>query len=344
MLVENLPQKTFLKDCRSVYVYCNNSYASDLGLTPERIVGKTDRDLYPPSSAEKHIAEDRAIIASGKPVEVVERYWKDSKEMIIRVFKTPIRDEAGTIRGLLGMIWDVTERMRLESIAEAVNTMDNIGYVFSGIRHEIGNPVNSLKITLGVLRNRIDSFTKEDITEYINRCMSEISRVEYLLKALRNFNMYEVPERREIGMNAFMERFIALVSDDCGSRGIGVKSSVAPDAPRAYADPRALQQVLLNIVSNAMDAVDGRDDPVIEFAVTKMEDMIKIRVVDNGRGMSEQQQRDLFKPFRTTKERGTGLGLVIARKMTAKMNGAINVVSHYGEGTIVDILIPENKE
>jgi two-component system sporulation sensor kinase A len=93
-----------------------------------------------------------------------------------------------------------------------------------------------------------------------------------------------------------------------------------------------------------MDAVDGRNEPSIEIAVTKMEDMIKIRVIDNGRGMSEEQQQDLFKPFRTTKERGTGLGLVIARKMMAKMNGAINIVSHVGKGTIVDVLIPEKKE
>jgi signal transduction histidine kinase len=73
----------------------------------------------------------------------------------------------------------------------------------------------------------------------------------------------------------------------------------------------------------------------------KVEDMIRIRVIDNGCGISEEQQKHLFKPFRTTKQRGTGLGLVIAKKMLAKMNGTIAMITHPDEGTIVDITIPE---
>jgi signal transduction histidine kinase len=83
---------------------------------------------------------------------------------------------------------DITEKTRLESIAQAVNTMDNIGFIFSGIRHEIGNPLNSIKMTISVLRKNLDRFPKETIREYIERTASEITRMEYLLKSLRNFS------------------------------------------------------------------------------------------------------------------------------------------------------------
>lgn len=341
MLVENLPQKIFLKDENSVYLYCNENFARDLGVPRESITGKTDHDLYPPRSAEKHIQEDSEVARSRKPLSTNERYEKGGREVIISVFKTPILDEDGQVRGILGIIWDITERVRLESIAEAVNTMENIGYVFSGIRHEIGNPINSLKITLSVLKSKADEYSKEMCMQYIDRAMGEIARIEYLLRALKTFNLYEVPEIQDINMCELLDKFLALVSGDCRKKGISVTTQCETDAEWGRADPRALQQVLLNVMVNAMDALEGRESPAVRIAVTGGDRVIRIRLTDNGIGMSEEQQRDLFKPFRTTKVKGTGLGLVIARKMLSRMNGTITVASRKGEGTTVEIVVPE---
>jgi len=141
-------------------------------------------------------------------------------------------------------------------------------------------------------------------------------------------------------MTDFMNKFLSLVKGDFEKRGIKVDANVSEPA-WCYADPRALQQVLLNIMTNAADALGGREDPRITIDVSKMADMVNIRVADNGCGMSEDQQEDLFKPFYTSKAKGTGLGLVITKKMMTKMKGFIEVVSEKNKGTIVDLYIPE---
>jgi C4-dicarboxylate-specific signal transduction histidine kinase len=151
-----------------------------------------------------------------------------------------------------------------------------MGYVFSGIRHEISNPINSIKMTLSVLTGKIDICPRETIREYISWITSEVSRVEYLLKVLRNFNMYETPEVQNVHVKTFMERFLSLVSADFEIRGIKIESLIHPDAEWAYTDPRALQQVMLNVMSNASDAMNGREAPKIVIEVLKLDGPIKI--------------------------------------------------------------------
>jgi phosphoglycerate-specific signal transduction histidine kinase len=115
-------------------------------------------------------------------------------------------------------LWDVTERVRLESVAEAVTTMNNIGYIFAGISHEIGNPINATKMTLSVLKKKIDTFSKEMVLQYIERVLGEMSRVEYLLGTLKSFNMYETPELKNVEMKPFMDKFHSLLAHDSKKR------------------------------------------------------------------------------------------------------------------------------
>jgi signal transduction histidine kinase len=238
-------------------------------------------------------------------------------------------------------ILDITEKVRLESIAEAVDTMNNIGYVFSGVRHEIGNPINSLKTTLAVLRNNIDKFSGDTVVEYIQRAQGEIARIEYLLHSLRNFNMHESPKSHTVKLNAFLDNFLSLITEDLRKKGIEISTKIQSEAGEVFIDPRALQQVLLNLVTNAIDALGRRKKPKITIHVSQAGERSTIRIEDNGCGMSQQQQRDLFKPFHTTKSHGNGLGLVICRKMLAKMNSTITVKSTKNVGTAVEISLPK---
>ena len=184
-------------------------------------------------------------------------------------------------RAVLQSLPTLARKLRLESIAQAVNTMNNIGFIFSGIRHEVGNPVNSIKMALSVLKQNIDSFSKDTVKEYADRMLSEILRMEYLLKAMKNFNMYETLELMDVNMTSFMDKFLSLVMNDFGKKGIRVGTDI-PETLWAYADPRALQQILLNVMTNASDALEGREDPTIKISVLKMGGMVNIRVEDNG--------------------------------------------------------------
>ncbi|MDA8088458.1 MAG: PAS domain S-box protein [Nitrospiraceae bacterium] len=270
---------------------------------------------------------------------------KDGTPYTVEDTIAPVRNRAGKVVNMIVMKRDITEKLRLESIAEAVNTMDNIGYIFSGIRHEIGNPVSSVKMALSVLRSKLDDgCTRELIDKYLDRAMAELSRMEYLLKAMKSFNIYESPDIRDMDMTAFTDNLGSLLVEDFKKKGIQIGVMVQPGAGCAHADPRALQQVLLNIITNAADALEGRPAPRIDIKVMKMAGRILVHVEDNGCGMPPKQVKDAFRPFYTTKPNGTGLGLMLAKKMITRMKGTIEISSEQGVGTAVDIFIPEGTD
>jgi len=235
---------------------------------------------------------------------------------------------------------DITEKMRLNSIAEAVNTMNNLGYIFSGIRHELGNPINSIKTTATVCKKNLASYSKETVAEFIDRILSDITRVEGLLKDLKNFSLYENPECRDVPIATFMDNLLAIAGRDIAAKDIQLKTTIRPGIDLGYFDARALQHVMLNVLTNAVDALEGTPLPEISIAVYRVGDRLLFKVRDNGKGIPEDQQKNLFQPFSTTKSHGTGLGLVIVKKMLLKMGGEIEIESEEGAGTTVTLHVP----
>jgi len=212
---------------------------------------------------------------------------------------------------------DITEKQRLESIAQAINAMDNLGFVFSGIRHEIGNPLNSLKMALMALQQSNGHESRETLDEYIKRALADVGRMEYLLKSLKAFSLYERVELSEMSLVEFMEKFIALVEHDFHACGIRIRTAIPLDIGLVRIDERALHQALLNIF-----------------------ELVWLKIRDNGCGIKPEQKKHLFQPFNTSKPQGNGLGLVITRKLLAMMNGDIAIESWLERGTEVRVSLP----
>lgn len=241
------------------------------------------------------------------------------------------------------LLTDITERKRMETIVEATNLSENLGYIFSGIRHEIGNPVNSIKMALTVLSRNIETYDKVTVAEFVDRSLQEVIRIEYLLKALKNFSLFESPDMRKTRLDHFMENFIPLVQDDLKNRAIELKTIIGQGVRWVYTDTRALHHILLNLLTNAADAVEGRGSPRIIIGISRSPPWVKIKVDDNGSGISESDKKNLFKPFFTSKAKGSGLGLVIVKKMLLKMNGTITIESDANFGTTVTLTLPEGE-
>ncbi|HTY08642.1 MAG TPA: PAS domain S-box protein [Candidatus Edwardsbacteria bacterium] len=252
-----------------------------------------------------------------------------------------VHNADGEIINFVAITRDVTEKRRLQSIAEAANTMNNIGYVFSGIRHEIGNALNSMKMATSIVQKNLDGWSKESLKKFIDMAMSEVGRMEELLRSLKNFSMYEAPKLQPVNIPEFFKKLVMLATGDFKSRGIAIRYAIEPDVGHALADPRALHQVMLNLLSNAADALEGREDKRIEIGVEQRGGLIAVMLRDNGCGMSREQLENLFKPFYTSKTTGTGLGLVITKNILAKMNGTIEIDSGLDRGTTVTVALPE---
>lgn len=138
-LVENLPQKIFIKDKSSTYVSCNENYARDLKIKSNEITGMTDYDFYPKELAEKYRRDDERIMESGKTEEIKEKYIQNGQEFIVHTVKTPVKDENGNTIGVLGIFWDVTElqkaqeeiRRQKDFIENVINALEEPFYVIN---------------------------------------------------------------------------------------------------------------------------------------------------------------------------------------------------------------------
>jgi signal transduction histidine kinase len=253
------------------------------------------------------------------------------------VYKIP-----GDQRHISIFIQDITDRHRLAAIDEATEMMNNIGCLFSGIRHEIGNPLNSIKMALAVLQNNISKYSPEEIDVYFNRISGEIIKMEALLKSLKNFSMFETPRTSDIDLAMFFDNLMQLLGADIRAKKVEIRIEIAPDAKRIMVDPRALQHVTMNLFANALDAMAETPEPVLLVRSQSRGNVILLSITDNGCGMSEELSRDAFKPFFTTKPHGTGLGLVISKKMLTQMHCGIELVSEKGLGTTFHLTLPKS--
>lgn len=342
---ESAADAIVITDNRGLIKYVNPAFEQITGYSREEVMERNIHILDSGAQGEDFYAKIRDALKH-------DGIWKGeliSKKRDGTIYHedctiSAIRDPSGRIINYVSIRRDVTERIRLESIARSVNAMDSIGYVFSGIRHEIGNPINSIKMTLSMLKENFERLDISAIKEYLERSIDEIRRIEYLLKYFKSFNMYENMEIQSIPIQSFMNKFFSIIKEDFSKRGISVYLHQSSNADFCYADPRALHQVLLNILINAGDACNRKKDPIIFIDVSRNLDRINLKVKDNGCGMTEEQMRNLFKPFFTTKPNGTGLGLVIAKKMLTLMNGTIEIKSIKDKGTTVDIYLPRGSD
>lgn len=326
---------------QGIIQYVNPAFERITGYTREEVIG---RDLHFLDSG-RH---DQAFYADLRETLRREGFWagrliqkkKDGTLYEEECSYSAVKNTSGEIINYISIKRDVTEKIRLETIAQAVETMNNIGYIFSSVSHEIGNPVNSMRMTLNSMKKHGVADTAE-MHDYTERLTAQLARVEYLLAGLKSFNMYESLQIRPVEVRAFLESFLVMLKKDFEAKGIVIENKVERAVRLVQADPRALQQVLLNIFTNAADALEGRKNPKIGISASRGAGMVKLRIKDNGSGIEEARLKNLFKPFNTTKQQGTGLGLVIVKKMLAKMNGTIEITSRAQAGTCVEIAIPE---
>ncbi len=334
-------ESVLVTDSDGVIVYANPACETNSGYSPGDFVGKSLEDLHS-GKDEAQFQEMMGHLQAGDEwYGNIPNLKKDGSVYLEEISALPVWDANGGNSGYVVMKKNVTEHRRLESIASSVNLMDNVGFVFSGIRHELGNPVNSLKMTLSVLSKKINQFPPETIVEFLDRSQHEIGRIEYLLKSLRSFSMFEKPAPDTIMLSVFLKNLLDMHRKDLAAERIESHVEVEKDAEKVFADERALVQVMLNLLTNAVYALEGRMHPVITIRASRESDaLICLSITDNGCGISEENQEVLFKPFYTTRADGTGLGLVIVQKMLVEMDCFIQVESRKYEGTTFSILMP----
>ncbi len=341
-VVEQSSDCIIIINASGTILYANPSCVQVTGFLPEEIIGRSIKRLHTQSIREKIWYQLKNALEQGETWSgQFENYRKNRTLYKEEMLLYPVYDHEGQVANQVIIKRDITEDKRLESIAEAANLMDNIGFIFSSIRHELGNPINSIKVSLSVLESNINNYDTEAITRFIHRSLSDIRRVEYLLKTLKNFSIFERPDVKATDMNALLEKLIQFTEKDLAKQYVMLAIMYPPKPLIGMIDPRAFLQVLLNLIMNAVAALDKTDNKKITISLKqKKQSQLTFTLEDNGCGMEKETVDNLFRPFFTTKPEGTGLGLVIVKKMLAKMNCSITATSRKGKGTRMEIIIP----
>jgi signal transduction histidine kinase len=216
-------------------------------------------------------------------------------------------------------------------------TLSSMGRMAAGIAHEIRNPLGVIKNSAQLLREELVEAALD--TEIIDFIPSEIDRLNETLTGYLEFAK-EAPLRLEsVEVAQLLRRTTKMLGPELDRAGVRVEHNLdSCEKLRITADPRRLQQVFLNLMLNSMQSMDegGRMQLSIEFE----DDTCKIRVKDEGSGIEASRLREIFEPFHTTREKGSGLGLFIVGRIVEEHGGSISVESAPGEGTSITVQLP----
>ncbi|BDG10060.1 HAMP domain-containing sensor histidine kinase [Anaeromyxobacter paludicola] len=215
-----------------------------------------------------------------------------------------------------------------------------VGQLAAGLAHEIKNPLGGIKAAMQVLADEAE-LSKED-RDLVGGVSREVARLESLMKNFLNFAKPGKPQLTELDVNALIDMILAFHVKTHG----GASSGAAPvtitrdlqPVPELRADPMQLQQVLLNLVLNAVDAMPEGGTLSVRTSATGS--AIQIEISDTGRGISPEHVEKIFLPFFTTKPKGTGLGLAICKQLVEQHGGAISVAPNPAGGSIFRVQLP----
>ncbi|MFO0829383.1 MAG: ATP-binding protein [Phycisphaerales bacterium] len=216
--------------------------------------------------------------------------------------------------------------------------MAAMGEVAAGIAHEITNPLASMDSVLQLMERR----PTEPKPESIALLREQVQRI---LRIVRQLTTYAHPGRGAIevvSLNDVVRSSLEMLALNERARHVQVEANLPESVGGVAANPHTFQQVLTNILLNALDAVDGRPEPHIHVRTRRDDDHVVVEVSDNGSGIEQEHLQRIFEPFFTTKPvgRGTGLGLSICARLIREQRGRIDVASKVGEGTTFSIVLP----
>ncbi len=358
-VVQSIPDLVYIKDTEGRHLMVNKAVEEFTGQTAQHLLGKTMMDLLPPELAASCIQSDREPLVTGKPCRAEERFAGADGLRIHDTIKTPLRNDRGDIIGIVGVSRDITEKLkaeeerrRLQAQLLQAQKMEALGHLAGGIAHDFSNILTAIMGFTGILKKRLAN--DEFLLHQAEQILGASQRAKTLVTGLFAFSSKQKIDTKPLNLNDVVNGGRKLLLQLINER-IAIKTKCC-DAPlTVMADQIQLERVLMNLATNAQDAMPDGGDLVFSTDSFEMgDDFIQkhgygvpgnyalLMVSDSGKGISEENKKKIFEPFFTTKEagKGTGLGLAIVYGIIKQHSGFINVSSDPGRGTTFHVFLP----
>ena len=334
-----LQEGVIILDSDGVIGFVNHAASRFFGFDAEKAVGQ-------PLSSQVRGLDWKTL---GKPGRTISRdlevFYPENR--FLNFYLAPIDDgeHSGESLGFVMLVRDLTRtRAEAEENLES-ERLNALTLLAAGVAHEIGNPLNSLDIHLQLLGRKLRKLSaseREPLEENLATARDEIQRLDIILKQFLHAVRPSTPLRERHDINAVLRETLGLLETELASRKITVELDLMESMPQAMLDAGQFQQVFYNLIRNAYQALPSHDGLItIRSRANDFEYILSIE--DNGTGISPEHMGAIFEPYRTTKSSGSGLGLLIVRRIVREHGGEIAIESEENQGTRVIIHLPHSE-
>ncbi|MBN1153925.1 PAS domain S-box protein [candidate division KSB1 bacterium] len=332
-----------------------NSGAEDvLGYKSEEVIGKNIDDVIPKEESKRLVPEIIPPDHSNIRREL-ETTRKNGSKVTIGYTLTPRIDNYGLKVGHIISFRDISQIKQMQSEVLRMDRLASLGVLASGLAHEVRNPIAGIKIIAQTLEE--DFEVNDTRREYLGRIIAQVNRLDELLRTLFSYAKPREPNLKKYQLETIIKEVLILIEDRIKKSGIEFETKLSESLPSVFVDFHQIQQIFINLFINAIEAMESGGKLIVEaapietqlqpkdrrnarFAVTKKSEYIRVKVIDNGKGIDQEAVNRIFDPFFTTKATGTGLGLSIVYRIVEDHKGDISVESESGKGTTFTILLP----
>lgn len=380
LVMDDLPIALFCKDASAGYrfILWNKRQEEVTGIPREAALGKTDYALFSEELADTFREMDERVVASGKTIDIAEEEVRPAgadRVLWLHTVKTPVKDAASGHMLLLGVSEDVTERKIMsESLSRTIEElkqtqlqliqaekMESVGRLAAGVAHEVKNPLALLLMGVEYMDGGIDP-DDPNLPEIMKEMREAINRADRIIRGLVDFSSSRKLDLQVQDVRPVIEGVLLLSRHDITRGSVDVTTDFEDDLPNVLLDNSKFEQVLLNVLINAIQAMGkdiARPKLKIEARAVHLESVapdegartaerlrvgdrvVRIKIRDNGPGIPDEKLGKIFDPFFTTKPTGvgTGLGLSVVRNIIELHKGAISISNRPEGGVCVEILL-----
>ena len=342
------------RDLNGRLTYVNSAFCSMTGYRADELVGLEPPLPYwlPDHTERRQELLDRLEDTGSTPEGVELRFRRKNGEVLdVLLFEAPLIDARGRQTGWMGSVLDVTEQKRARELAlqqeerlQATSRLVTMGEMASTLAHELNQPLAAIASYSSGCINRLesDAFDRNELLDIQQRIARQARRAGEIIRRVHDFVRRSEPQRTPLDLNTVIRDAVGLIEADARKRQMRIITDLAPALPTVLADAVMIEQIIVNLVRNGMDAL--RDTPPLRRQVrirTSLEGRhVCVRVSDRGAGIPPETAARLFEPFFTTKPEGMGMGLNICRSIAELHHGRLAFEADPEGGTIFTLSLP----